>query len=421
MAGALCSCSVRRVADELGIAFIDFRLTSVAPEDIRGVPDIDDVGGMKGLVWTPPLVFPRDLELADTTTINKSEIVRFYNPKGNNNIYYCKNPEISVRCLDSGKTAEIAERTHNSFVVVIKDAEGNLTDGRIIWTVNGKSEAILGLEEFNSAEPAVMAAAYQLILDRRIGDYLVPDGVMLLALGNRDGDKGVTYKIPKPVANRFVHIEMVHDFEDWQLWAIKNMVHSSVVGYLSKFTTDLFDEKFAEKPDHSFYTPRSWEFVSKIISQRTLPSQNVLRALVCGALGPVVGTKFLSHREFMADMPNVNSILDGSVTDFKVRSDFKTQIAYSTCVELCYAMKKESDIIEEKYKGVFLDTKKSPEREQWLKRADRAVGFAMTHFSPEVLIVFTRMALRVYKLRFSSERMEKFIEFIGENVDVVMG
>lgn len=415
------SAVARQVADELGIAFIDFRLTSVAPEDIRGVPDIDDVGGMKGLVWTPPLVFPRDLELADTTTINQSEIVRFYNPKGNNGIYYCKKPEIAVRCLDPNKTAEIAERTNNSFVVVIKDADDNLTDGRILWTVTGKSEAILGLEEFNSAEPAVMAAAYQLILDRRIGDYLVPDGVMLLALGNRDGDKGVTYKIPKPVANRFVHIEMVHDFDDWQLWAIKNIVNSSVVGYLTKFTTDLFDEKFAEKPDHSFYTPRSWEFVSKIISQPLLPSQNVLRALVCGALGPVVGTKFLSHREFMADMPNVNEILDGSVTTFKVRADFKTQIAFSTCVELCYAMKKESDIIEEKYKGVFLDIKKSPEREKWLKRADRGVGFAMEHFSPEVLIVFTRMALRVYKLRFSSERMEKFIEFIGENVDVVMG
>jgi len=415
------SAVARQVADELGIAFIDFRLTSVAPEDIRGVPDIDDVGGMKGLVWTPPLVFPRDLELSDTTTIKQSGIVRFYNPKGNNNIYYCRKPEITVKCLDNDKTVEIVERSFNSFIVAIKDAEGNLTDGRISWTVIGKSEAILGLEEFNSAEPAVMAAAYQLILDRRVGDYLVPDGVMILALGNRDGDKGVTYKIPKPVANRFVHIEMVHDFDDWQLWAIKNTIHPSVVGYLTKFTTDLFDEKFAEKPDHAFFTPRTWEFVSKIISQPTLPSQNVLRATVCGALGPVVGTKFLSHREFMADMPNVNSILDGTVTDFKVRSEFKTQIAYSTCVELCYTMKKESDIIKEKYKGVFLDIKKSPERTKWLERADRGVGFAMAHFAPEVLIVFTRMALRVYKLTFSSERMEKFIEFIGENVDVVMG
>jgi MoxR-like ATPase len=423
------SAVARQVADERNLAFIDFRLTSVAPEDIRGIPDFSDVGGMKGLIWTPPLIFPRDLDLADTVTITESQLVRFYNPTGNNGIYYCKNPEITVQSLEKGKTAEIVERNGNSFVVVVKNENDELTTARILWRVTGLSEAILGLEEFNSAEPAVMAAAYQLILDRRIGDYLVPTGVMILALGNRDGDKGVTFKIPKPVANRFVHCEMVVNFLDWQLWAIKNMIHSSIVGYLTKFQEDLFDEKFAEKPDQSFYTPRSWEFVSKIISLPNLPPMNVLRALVCGALGPVVGTKFLSHRDFMSDMPKVESILNGTTTSFKVKQEYKVQIAYSTCVEICHMLKRESDAIHEKYnipgkssEVIHHNKTNSPERKTFLKRADCGVGFAMEHFTPEVLIVFCRMALRVYKLQFSSTgQMAKFNEFLGENVDVVMG
>lgn len=365
------SAVARQVADELGIAFIDFRLTSVAPEDIRGIPDLVDVGGMKGLIWTPPIVFPRDLALEETIEINKSKLIRFYNPKGDNNIYYCKNPEIKVSSLELNKTAEIIEKSLNSFVVVIKDENGELTTGKILWTVTGLSEAILGLEEFNSAEPAVMAAAYQLILDRRIGEYLVPDGVMILALGNRDGDKGVTFKIPKPVANRFVHVEMVVDFPDWQLWAIKSMISSTVVGYLTKFPGDLFDEKFAEKPDHSFYTPRSWEFVSKIIDNADGAMAIVIKTLICGAIGTVVGNKFISHRAFMADMPDPLLILDGTVTTFTVKDlQYKAQIAYSTCIQLCYELQRElkplklNIIFQVKQRMLFTKRQKTVQREK---------------------------------------------------------
>ena len=64
----------------------------------------------------------------------------------------------------------------------------------------------LFLDEMNAAAPSVQAAAYQLILNRRIGKYVLPDNVVVIAAGNRESDKGVTYRMPTPLANRFVHV-----------------------------------------------------------------------------------------------------------------------------------------------------------------------------------------------------------------------
>jgi MoxR-like ATPase len=91
---------------------------------------------------------------------------------------------------------------------------------------------VLFLDEMNSAAPAVQAAAYQLILNRRIGQYKLPDNVLIVAAGNRDADKGVTYRMPAPLANRFVHLELAVDFDDWFQWAVDNDIHQDVVGYL---------------------------------------------------------------------------------------------------------------------------------------------------------------------------------------------
>jgi len=74
---------------------------------------------------------------------------------------------------------------------------------------------VLFLDEMNSAAPAVQAAAYQLILNRRVGQYKLPDNVIIVAAGNREADKGVTYRMPAPLANRFIHLEMAVNFDDW--------------------------------------------------------------------------------------------------------------------------------------------------------------------------------------------------------------
>ena len=116
---------------------------------------------------------------------------------------------------------------------------------------------VLFLDEMNSAPPAVQAAGYQLILNRRVGKYVLPDNVVIVAAGNRDSDKGVTYRMPMPLANRFLHLEMRPDFTAWQNWAVSKGIHKDVVGYLSFAKQDLyeFDSKSSSR---AFATPRSW-------------------------------------------------------------------------------------------------------------------------------------------------------------------
>jgi MoxR-like ATPase len=82
---------------------------------------------------------------------------------------------------------------------------------------------VLFLDEMNSAPPAVQAAGYQLILNRRVGKYVLPDNVVIVAAGNRDSDKGVTYRMPMPLSNRFLHLEMRSDFNSWQAWAVNKL------------------------------------------------------------------------------------------------------------------------------------------------------------------------------------------------------
>ena len=107
----------------------------------------------------------------------------------------------------------------------------NADQGKMVWAppaelpTNEDSTAIIFLDELNSAPPAVQAAAYQLVLNRQVGTYKLPKGVDIVAAGNREGDRGVTYRMPAPLANRFVHLEMKVDFDDWQDWATLKKVH----------------------------------------------------------------------------------------------------------------------------------------------------------------------------------------------------
>ncbi|PWB49295.1 MAG: ATPase, partial [Nitrosomonadales bacterium] len=91
---------------------------------------------------------------------------------------------------------------------------------------------VLFLDEITSAPPSVSAAAYQLILDRRLGNYRVPDGWAIFAAGNRQGDRGVTYTMPAPLANRFSHFEVEANLDDWVAWAYHSGIDERLIAFL---------------------------------------------------------------------------------------------------------------------------------------------------------------------------------------------
>ena len=193
---------------------------------------------------------------------------------------------------------------------------------------------ILFLDEMNSAMPAVQAAGYQLILNGRVGKYVLPSNVVIVAAGNRDSDKGVTYRMPMPLANRFLHLEMRPDFASWQTWAVLNGIHQDVIGYLSFAKQDLYDFD-AKSSSRAFATPRTWTFVSQLLEEDDCDA-DTLYNLVAGTVGEGLATKFMAHRKIASKMPNPSDILSGKVKDLDV-----TEISamYSLTISMCYELK----------------------------------------------------------------------------------
>jgi len=173
------------------------------------------------------------------------------------------------------------------------------------------STGILFLDEINTAPPAVQASAYQLILDRKVGEYTLPKGWSIVAAGNRENDRGVVYKMPPPLANRFVHFEMEVDFNDWKAWAYSVKIESTIIAYLAYDKSMLFTFD-ASSNEKSFATPRSWEYVDSIIKADI--EKDLILDTISGAVGREAAVGYLSFKNVMKDLPDLGTILDGSLT-----------------------------------------------------------------------------------------------------------
>ena len=251
---------------------------------------------------------------------------------------------------------------------------------------------VLFLDELNSAPASVQAAAYQLILNRRIGKYRLPDNVVMVAAGNRESDKGVTYRMPTPLANRFIHQEMKVDFASYQEWAVMNKIHKDVVGYLSFAKQDLYDFD-AKSSSRAFATPRSWTFVSQLLNDETTDDET-LTNLIAGTVGEGLAVKFMSHRKVAGRMPNPKDILDGKVKDLNVK---EVSAMYSLVISMCYELK---DAVEKK-----VDSK------DFHNMADNFLAFMMKNFETELTVMGARIALTTYDLPFLPTKLKHFDEF----------
>ena len=236
---------------------------------------------------------------------------------------------------------------------------------------------ILFLDEMNSAAPSVQAAAYQLILNRRVGQYHLPDNVLIVAAGNREADKGVTYRMPAPLANRFVHLEMRVDFDDWAQWATVNKVHPDVVGYCTFAKKDLYDFD-PKSSSRAFATPRSWSFVSELLEDDDT-SNDTLTDLIAGAVGEGLAIKFMAHRKISSKLPKPEDILAGKVKKMETK---EISAMYSLTVSLCYELKDAADKNDKKFND----------------KVNYFFQFMMDNFETELVVMGTKLALTQYHM-----------------------
>ena len=249
---------------------------------------------------------------------------------------------------------------------------------------------ILFMDEMNSAAPAVQAAAYQLVLNRRVGTYKLPDNVFIVAAGNREADKGVTYRMPAPLANRFVHMEMRVDWDDYFAWATENRVHKDVVGFLTFSKKDLydFDPRSSSK---AFATPRSWAFVSELLFDDD-EDENTLTDLVSGAVGEGLAIKFMAHRKIASKLPDPTQILKGKVKKMDTK---EISAMYSLTVSLCYELKDASDKNDKDFND----------------KVNCFFQFMMDNFETELVVMGTKLALTQYQLPLDPDEIKCFDDF----------
>ncbi|HHH39257.1 MAG TPA: AAA family ATPase [Sedimenticola sp.] len=186
-------------------------------------------------------------------------------------------------------------------------------------------EGILFLDEITSAPPAVSAAAYQLILDRRLGEYQVPDGWAIFAAGNRQGDRGVTYTMPAPLANRFSHFEVDTNLDDWVLWAYRNGIDERVIAFLRFRPELLFDFDPAHNPV-AFPSPRSWEFAHRGL-QKFGDHPQLLQGTLQACVGPAAGVELHAFVNSLEQMPDLDAIVAGEETAVPEEVDLQYAVA----------------------------------------------------------------------------------------------
>ena len=225
----------------------------------------------------------------------------------------------------SQMVAQIAAR-HSAPVIDIRLSQMEPSDlrgipfrveGRVDWAIpsilpdarrHGPA-GILFLDEITSAPPAVSAAAYQLILDRRLGEYQVPAHWAIFAAGNRQGDRGVTYSMPAPLANRFSHFEVETHLDDWVSWAYAHGIDERVIAFLRFRPELLFDFDPAHNPV-AFPSPRSWEFAHRGL-RKFEDHPELLQGTLQACVGPAAGIELTAFVNSLDQMPDLDAIVAG--------------------------------------------------------------------------------------------------------------
>jgi hypothetical protein len=238
---------------------------------------------------------------------------------------------------------------------------------------------ILFLDEINAAPPTVSAAAYQLILDRRLGEYVIPDGWAIFAAGNRQGDRGVTYAMPAPLANRFTHYDVEANLDDWVTWALNNGIDERILGFL-RFRPDLLFNYDAAHNPVAFPSPRSWEYAHRAL-QKFGDRPDLLSDALQACVGQACGVELKAFIDNLENLPDIDGILNGSVADVPKGIDLQ----YGVAAALVRRAKESAGDIN-KLANILKYARRYPQREMGVMLVTdlhRAVGkplFAVPEF-----------------------------------------
>lgn len=209
------------------------------------------------------------------------------------------------------------------------------------WPRNPNGKGIIFLDEITSADRSIQVAAYELVLDRRLGKlYQVPPGYLIVAAGNLTTDKAVAMTMSSALANRFMHVELNDDAEDWLNWARVNNIHPSVIGFITFKPNMLFNME-SENLETGWPSPRSWERVSQICHLYKMSDNNLLRKMIYGLVGNGAGVEFIEFYKLNAEFENILNIMLNPNAEIKIPEQADRK--YALCSAMVYMLWRGKD------------------------------------------------------------------------------
>jgi len=211
---------------------------------------------------------------------------------------------------------------------------------KVDWLVSGEwprdkqSKGILLFDELTAADRSLQVAAYELILDRKLGDmYAVPDGWYIVAAGNRVEDSAVSTTMSSALANRFMHVELSEDVDSWARWAQKSGIHPSVTGFI-RFRPECLFRQADENLERGWPTPRAWERVSIMLDVIPKEDDELLRKLVYGLVGNRAGLEFVEFHKLNAEFDDVREMMLNPKAPITIPT--KVDRKFALCSGMCY-------------------------------------------------------------------------------------
>jgi len=173
---------------------------------------------------------------------------------------------------------------------------------------NGYDGWLLFLDEINAAPPAIQAAAYKLVLDRQIGSHNLHNRVAIVCAGNKSTDKAIVNRLSTAMQSRMIHLNLMVDTDSWLEWANINNIDHRVISFI-KFRPELLHKFNPSHADNTFASPRTWEFLSKIITDKKEFSRTD-HAVLVGTVGEGPATEFRAFCDVYKDLPTIEDMIE---------------------------------------------------------------------------------------------------------------
>lgn len=417
---------VQQVAEGWGCRIVALHLPQFDPTDIKGVPvyfppdheyvdpetkQVQKLGGR--VAWVASSYLPQQYESDELGDHSKVDIIyNFAAAEDVKLIVMDKKTGAEVARVNDGRNPDFDDNNIvKKFTVVnprkrvaIEFATGvDLSK----YKIRLEDKAVLFLDELSASAPETMNAALQLVLDRRVGEYDVPNDVPVVAAGNRESDQAFVNPMPAPLANRFCHLRLVPNTDDWIEWAIANGINPEVIGYLKwKGSKALFSFVQSEQieGDLGFPTPRSWAKLAPQLDP-SLPDM-VINAIVCGFIGKKRGNEFINYRKTCTLLPSTDDILQGKEVRMPEKTD--TGAKWSLAIALCFKLK---DYYDKYYDHGISTDYIEQQPQEWKTAGESMTTFIHENLGREMTVLAIHIITRHLKISFTKFCGDKYDGF----------